>query len=501
MGTMQKSFKDHLTESVSASEFGKASNLIAKYLAKKLKLKLFAHPSVEKYMGKKGQRFGIRFYIPKGAKSLRFNWKNAGSVSSMNLDSIDYWDGKNKTPLNIQFDDQVSLVRALPAFANFINTGAKSKTLYVEPEAVPIRENLDASLPVQVLDYMKKNPEHSATDIGNKFTNAGYRIHRELRNRYPGAFSKSGRKFVWSGGNDLDKDIKGSSADILSSIGAVRGSLSRGSSKEVYEVDPEVQAVEANADRLVFEKQLEDYANLLKMMYSGASNALFVAGRGGIGKTFTAEKELDALGLVDNRDYFKNTGSISAAGLYRLLFKYRNRIVFFDDSDNVFADQESRNILKAATDTKKIRKLVYSKRGSDVVDPEEYTDEEMEDQNLVPRYFEFTGKIIFISNLKPDKLDPDGALRTRAFMVNIDPTEEEIYDFMEKIVDKMPLDDGMELDSKDRKYVVTLLRQGKSSQSANLRKLSRGLNMYAGSLKAGVNVSKAEMERMISMYA
>ena len=230
MGTMHKSFKDHLTESVSASEFGKASNLIAKYLAKKLKLKLFAHPSVEKYMGKKGQRFGIRFYIPKGAKSLRFNWKNAGSVSSMNLDSIDYWDGKTSAPLNIQFDDQVSLVRALPAFANFINTGAKSKTLYVEPEAVPIRENLDASLPVQVLDYMKKNPEHSATDIGNKFTNAGYRIHRELRNRYPGAFSKSGRKFVWSGGNDLDKDIKGSSADILSSIGAVRGSLSRGTS-------------------------------------------------------------------------------------------------------------------------------------------------------------------------------------------------------------------------------------------------------------------------------
>ena len=348
---------------------------------------------------------------------------------------------------------------------------------------------------------MKKKSEHSATEIGNKFTNAGYRVHRELRNRYPGAFEKSGRKYVWTGGNTLDKDIKGSSADILSSIGAVRASVSRGSAKEMISVDPEVEAVEANADRLVFEKQLEDYANLLKMMHSGASNALFVAGRGGIGKTFTAEKELDALGLVDNRDYFKNTGSISAAGLYRLLYKYRNQIVFFDDSDNVFGDQESRNILKAATDTKKIRKMVYSKRSSDVVEPDEYTDEEMEKQGLIPRYFEFTGKIIFISNLKPDKLDPDGALRTRAFLVNIDPTEEEIYDFMEKIVDKMPLDDGMYLDSKDRKYVVKLLREGKSKQSANLRKLSRGLNMYAGSLKAGVDVSKSEMERMISMYA
>jgi len=500
MGKMQK-FKDYLSESISVSEFGRASTLIAKYLSKKLKLKLFAHPSVEKYTGKAGQRFGIRFYVPKGNRCFRFNWKSAGAVSSVNLDSIDYWDGKNKAPLNIQFDTQVSLVRALPAFTDFVKTGAKSKTLYIEPEAEAIRESVDESLPIQILNYMKKKSEHSATEIGNKFTNAGYRVHRELRNRYPDAFDKSGRKYVWTGGDTLDKDIKGSSADILSSIGAVRASVSRGSGNEMISVDPEVEAVEANADRLVFEKQLEDYANLLKMMHSGASNALFVAGRGGIGKTFTAEKELDALGLVDNKDYFKNTGSISAAGLYRLLFKYRNQIVFFDDSDNVFADQESRNILKAATDTKKIRKLVYSKRGSDVVEPDQYTDEEMEDQGLIPRYFEFTGKIIFISNLKPDKLDPDGALRTRAFLVNIDPTEEEVYDFMEKIVDNIPLDDGMYLDSKDRKYVVKLLREGKSKQSANLRKLSRGLNMYAGSLKAGVSVSQSEMERMISMYA
>ena len=38
-----------------------------------------------------------------------------------------------------------------------------------------------------------------------------------------------------------------------------------------------------------------------------------------------------------------------------------------------------------------------------------------------------------------DRLDPDGAIRTRAFMIEIDPTDAEIYDFMETIVDKIKL--------------------------------------------------------------
>ena len=183
------------------------------------------------------------------------------------------------------------------------------------------------------------------------------------------------------------------------------------------------------------------------------------------------------------------------------MFKYKNQIIFFDDSDDVFKDQSSRNLIKAATDTKKIRKLVWNKQGSNVIEPGEMTDEEILEGGNIPRFFEFTGKIIFISNMKPDKLDPDGAIRTRAFMVDIDPTEEEIYDFMDKIVEFIPIEGGIALDLKERKYVVSLLRNSKSKQTANLRKLSRGLNMFAGSIKSGIKVSDDEMSRMISMYA
>jgi hypothetical protein len=237
------------------------------------------------------------------------------------------------------------------------------------------------------------------------------------------------------------------------------------------------------------------------MTVSGASNALFVAGRGGVGKTYTTEKILGQMGLTDGKGYFKNTGSASAAGIYSLLFKYKNDIVFFDDSDDALGDQEARNIFKAATDTKKIRKLVWNKMGKNIVDPDEMTDDEILDAGLIPRFFEFTGKIIFISNLPLQKLDPDGALRTRAFVVNIDPTIMEIYDFMDKIVDKIPLEEGLQLDLKARKHVVELLRKSTSKQAPSLRKLSRGLNMAAGAIAAGVTVSDEELRRMIQTYA
>ena len=318
----------------------------------------------------------------------------------------------------------------------------------------------------------------------------------------PAIIQKSGRQYMWNGSDKDVNKLLSQKSSILSSIGATSGNVRAGSAKETYSYDSQLDELEQNREKLTYEKQIADLENLVKMTVSGAANALFVAGRGGIGKTFTVEKVLNSMGLSDGNGYFKNTGTASAAGIYSLLFKNQNGIVFFDDSDDALKDQESRNMFKAATDTKKVRKLVWNKMGKNVVEPDEYEDpQELIDDGKIPRFFEFTGKVIFISNLKIDKLDPDGALRTRAFMIEIDPTESEIYDFMESIVDKIKLDGDLDLDSATRKKTVGLLRKGKSKQTANLRKLSRALNMQAGTLKSGVNISDGELTRMIETYA
>ena len=215
------------------------------------------------------------------------------------------------------------------------------------------------------------------------------------------------------------------------------------------------------------------------------------------GKSHTVEEVLAELGFRDGSGYFKTTGSTSAAGLYGLLFKHQNDILLFDDSDAVFKDQDSRNILKAATDTKKVRKLVWMKRGSNVVHPDDMDTDDI-DAGKVPSFFEFTGKIIFISNLKIGKLDPDGALRTRGFMIDISPTDEEVYDFMEKIADRIPLNDGLVLSAEERVATIELLRKGTSKQEANLRKLVRALNIVAGAKSAGVS---GDMNKLVALYA
>ena len=69
---------------------------------------------------------------------------------------------------------------------------------------------------------------------------------------------------------------------------------------------------------------------------------------------------------------------------------------------------------------------------------------------------------------------------------------------MDEIVEDFPLQEGLTLTKAERRKVVQLLRTSTSKQTANLRKLSRGLNMYAA---GGKDISEDELRRMITMYA
>ena len=509
-------FKEYLSEGVTSETALKVADTIASYIAKKTGVVFFKMPGIEEYKNGSNSGFGIRMFSKKGNQSIRFNYKNAGSIDLVNLSSVHYWNGQDPSPFFVEFDTRISVIKVLPVLVDMINNKEiKLGKMMSPPDDVPLNESdyslyeneaMDSSTMFDgILSLIATNgPKGTLTQSKiysyNKI--AGVRVFDGIRAEFPKLFFKDGNKYEWRGTSADLESIKNNKSKILSDLGAVGIKISRGSANETYKQNDALKDLSKDIKRLSFEKQLEDLENLIRMTISGASNGLFISGSGGVGKTFTTEKILKSAGLRDGEGYFKNTGTSSAAGLYALLFRYKDKIVLFDDSDSTLGDQEARNIVKAATDTKKIRKLVWNKMGKNVVDPEDdMTDEEILDQGLIPRYFEFTGRIIFISNLSLDKLDPDGALRTRAFIVNIDPTDDEIYNFMEKIVGTMELEDGLTLGLDSRKEVIKLLRAGKSQQKPNLRKLSRGLNMKAGAEAAGVNISKSDLARMIEMYA
>ena len=364
------SFKSYLAEAFSNASTDKVAFLIAKYLKKKTGVVLFRYPGIEAFKNADGAGFGLRFYSSKKNVSLRFNWKSASQAGYSNLASIDFWNGKTPAPFHIEFDQTVSIVKVLPLVADALqNNSIDLGTIRTMPDDVPLNEDFnydflaEAASPVDILNDildMVTEPSFAKGKVYTKHKSAGQKIFDQLETSYPALFVKTGTKFTWAGkAKDIEK-IRKEQGALLDATGSVEAKVTRGSAKEKYVISQEINALESDQERLTFEAQLFDLENLVKMTVSGAANALFVSGKGGVGKTHTTEQILANLGLRDGAGYFKNTGSASAAGLYSLLFRYKDKIIFFDDSDDALGDQEARNLLKAATDTKKIRSVWFS---------------------------------------------------------------------------------------------------------------------------------------------
>ena len=516
MFTVRKNKMTQLNEAIRQKDFGKATSLVLRFLRKKIGNKVYMYPTPERFIPSGGSEMvGIRFFFG-GNKSIRFNWKKSIDSSS-GLLSMDYWDGSKIPQPNpsqhIMFDEQQSLAKVLPFVVEFIEGTVEKKGIYVTEEvSSEFNLVLDFRTDLNEATYTSGELSKTVTNIinalkanvqlGDQYKAGGNKKYGprwdkaagEMRKIYPALFKKQGVKIIIEPADVSKIDAAKVLAAISGGADAVAFTVEAGK-KEEHVVDG---MSEQDADRMSYEEQLDSLKTGMKLLMSNATNALFLGGRGGTGKTQTVEDMLHAAGMKDGEGYYKVTGSATPTGIYRLLFQNKKSILLFDDSDSALVDQEGRNLFKAASDTKKARKISWMKGGKNFVAPEDY-DEESDDDTL-PRSFEFTGKIIFISNLPLNKLDPDGALRTRGYVINIDPTNEEIYDFMDKIADKINLDVNYPLSKRDRMEVVDILRARKiGDKTANLRSLVRGLNTRAGVELSGG--SSEEWKKFVKMFA
>jgi hypothetical protein len=146
--------------------------------------------------------------------------------------------------------------------------------------------------------------------------------------------------------------------------------------------------------------------------------------------SFGIKQVMKKAGGTEGEDWKLVKAGVSASGAYRLLYKFKDKPIIFDDADGIFKTEEGRNILKGALDSEKVRRLSWEKRGG-TYNPDEVSKEDEErllDRGQVPRYFDFTGSCIFISNLSVDKADPDGAIRSRSYVININPSDDAVID-------------------------------------------------------------------------
>jgi hypothetical protein len=179
--------------------------------------------------------------------------------------------------------------------------------------------------------------------------------------------------------------------------------------------------------------------------------SLVVTGGPGNGKSHTIIKTIKDNGLTEGDNYVVFKGYSTARGLYNTLYDHNGKLIVFDDCDSVLEDKTSLNILKSALDSYDKRTISWmAKLGK----ADEY-----------PNQFDFTGRIIFISN--KDKSDMDDAILSRSLCVDLSMTGDEKIQRMSHVLrDILP-----ELDMKVKQDALAFLSEKKDNDSVNLRSL------------------------------
>ena len=146
-------------------------------------------------------------------------------------------------------------------------------------------------------------------------------------------------------------------------------------------------------------ERFEILDEMTKAAVAGDVRAMIVSGPPGVGKSYGVEKIVEAACLFDKisgkrlrAEVVK--GSATALGLYATLYKYsdRNCVLVFDDCDSILLDDVALNLLKGALDSGKKRKISW------------LSDSNVLRREGIPDSFNFNGTVIFITNLKFDKM-------------------------------------------------------------------------------------------------
>jgi hypothetical protein len=190
--------------------------------------------------------------------------------------------------------------------------------------------------------------------------------------------------------------------------------------------------------------------DLTSMVVMGNTPSLIVTGEGGLGKTHTVTSTIQEMNLEES-EWVTFKGYSTARGLYNTLFDHNGKLIVFDDCDSVLEDKVALNILKSALDSYETRQITWMAK--------------MNKSDEYPNQFNFTGRVIFISNKDRQKID--GAILSRSLTVDLSMTPQEKIERMSFILNRIlpdfPID--VKLDA------LNFLDLNKEKAQLNLRTL------------------------------
>jgi hypothetical protein len=202
-------------------------------------------------------------------------------------------------------------------------------------------------------------------------------------------------------------------------------------------------------------------------------NSLILAGAAGLGKSYEVNRILNEInkgeyGFIFHRGYLK------ATHLFRLLWenKEKGQTVVIDDSDAVFSDETALNILKAALELKPSRTVSW---GSEKV----FLDE---DGQEIPRYFQYQGNVIFLTNLNFSEMASGNsknaphlaALESRSLVLDLKiKTKREILAKIKQTIKKGMLNDKGLSDSEQQEILSFVVDNADKMKELSLRSVEK----------------------------
>jgi hypothetical protein len=205
-------------------------------------------------------------------------------------------------------------------------------------------------------------------------------------------------------------------------------------------------------------QRFEFLGNLTQMVIGGITPSLIVTGEGGLGKTHSITQSIKNTDMGES-DYVFFKGYSTARGLYNTLFDNNGKLIIFDDCDSVLEDKVALNILKSALDSYETRTISWMAK--------------MNKNDEYPQQFNFTGRIIFISN--KSKEDMNEAILSRSLTVDLTMTPNDKIERMSAILASILPEYTLEA----KKEALDFLKTVKDEVSLNMRMLIMVTKMRA----------------------
>jgi hypothetical protein len=263
--------------------------------------------------------------------------------------------------------------------------------------------------------------------------------------------------------------------------------------------EPHVEVVHETDEQAIerIRTRFQILDEMTKAATTGDIRAMIVSGPPGVGKSYGVEKIVEQACLFDKLSGKRLRaevvkGSATPIGLYQTLYKYsdKNCMLVFDDCDSILVDDVALNLLKGALDSGSKRKISWLSESSSLR------------REGIPDSFNFNGSIIFITNLKFDKMksqklkDHLDALQSRCHYLDLtlDTMRDKILR-IKQIASDGALFENMDLDKEAETEVIEFMEEHKNS----LREVSLRMAIKIGQLRRSFALRWKDMAKITCM--